>query len=177
MKTINCFIPFSGKVQVTETIKGLRNCEYVKNIYLLSSEKSKEQIEGCEILDIPSLNASTTMKLLAAYSDADFTLLYTKHTTLELGYFALERMVHIAEDSQAGMVYADSYHVIDGEQKKAPVIDYQFGSLRDDFNFGSLLLFNAEALKDAAARMKTDFQFAGLYDLRLKLSQNIVSTH
>ena len=66
MKTINCFIPFSGKVQVTETIKGLRNCEYVKNIYLLSSEKSKEQIEGCEILDIPSLNASTTMKLLAA---------------------------------------------------------------------------------------------------------------
>ena len=119
MKTINCFIPFSGKVQVTETIKGLRNCEYVKNIYLLSSEKSKEQIEGCEILDIPSLNASTTMKLLAAYSDADFTLLYTKHTTLELGYFALERMVHIAEDSQAGMVYADSYHVIDGEQKKA----------------------------------------------------------
>ena len=88
MKTINCFIPFSGKVQVTETIKGLRNCKYVKNIYLLSSEKSKEQIEGCEILDIPSLNASTTMKLLAAYSDADFTLLYTKHTTLELGYFA-----------------------------------------------------------------------------------------
>ena len=164
MKTINCFIPFSGKVQVTETIKGLRNCEYVKNIYLLSSEKSKEQIEGCEILDIPSLNASTTMKLLAAYSDADFTLLYTKHTTLELGYFALERMVHIAEDSQAGMVYADSYHVIDGEQKKAPVIDYQFGSLRDDFNFGSLLLFNAEALKDAVARMKTDFQFAGLFD-------------
>ena len=106
MKTINCFIPFSGKVQVTETIKGLRNCKYVKNIYLLSSEKSKEQIEGCEILDIPSLNASTTMKLLAAYSDADFTLLYTKHTTLEFGYFALERMVHIAEDSQAGMVYA-----------------------------------------------------------------------
>ena len=177
MKTINCFIPFSGKVQVTETIKGLRNCEYVKNIYLLSSEKSKEQIEGCEILDIPSLNASTTMKLLAAYSDADFTLLYTKHTTLELGYFALERMVHIAEDSQAGMVYADSYHVIDGEQKKAPVIDYQFGSLRDDFNFGSLLLFNAEALKDAAARMKTDFQFAGLYDLRLKLSQKTSLVH
>ena len=92
MKTINCFIPFSGKVQVTETIKGLRNCKYVKNIYLLSSEKSKEQIEGCEILDIPSLNASTTMKLLAAYSDADFTLLYTKHTTLELGYFALEQI-------------------------------------------------------------------------------------
>ena len=59
------------------------------------------------------------------------------------------------------MLYADSYNLIDGEQKKAPVIDYQFGSLRDDFNFGSLLLFNAEALKDAVARMKTDFQFAG----------------
>ena len=58
-----------------------------------------------------------------------------------------------------------------GQQTIAPVIDYQQGSLRDDFDFGSVLLLRTAALKEAAARMKADYRFAGLYDLRLKLSQ------
>ena len=81
-----------------------------------------------------------------------------KYTSLELGLFALERMIHIAEDSAAGMVYADHYQVSEGIQKNAPVIDYQFGSLRDDFNFGSVLLYKASALQEAVTRMKTDYQ-------------------
>lgn len=177
MKTINCFIPFSSQAQVNETVKGLRACEHVKSIYLLATEKNQEAVEGCELLPVTSLNASATLHAIADRSDADYTLLYTKYTTLELGYFALERMVRIADDSQAGMAYADSYHVTDGKQEKAPVIDYQYGSLRDDFNFGSLLLFNAAAFREAASRMTTDFQFAGLYDLRLKLSQKASLVH
>ena len=177
MKIINCFIPFSSQAQVSETVKGLRACEHVKSIYLLATEKNQEAVEGCELLPVTSLNASATLHAIADRSDADYTLLYTKYTTLELGYFALERMVRIADDSQAGMAYADSYHVTDGKQEKAPVIDYQYGSLRDDFNFGSLLLFNAAAFQEAASRMTTDFQFAGLYDLRLKLSQKASLVH
>ena len=177
MKTINCFIPFSSQAQVSETVKGLRACKHVKSIYLLATEKNQEAVEGCELLPVTSLNASATLHAIADRSDADYTLLYTKYTTLELGYFALERMVRIADDSQAGMAYADSYHVTDGKQEKAPVIDYQYGSLRDDFNFGSLLLFNAAAFREAASRMTTDFQFAGLYDLRLKLSQKASLVH
>ena len=177
MKTINCFIPFSSQAQVSETVKGLRACEHVKSIYLLATEKNQEAVEGCELLPVTSLNASATLNAIADRSDADYTLLYTKYTTLELGYFALERMVRIADDSQAGMAYADSYHVTDGKQEKAPVIDYQYGRLRDDFNFGSLLLFNAAAFREAASRMTTDFQFAGLYDLRLKLSQKASLVH
>ena len=177
MKTINCFIPFSSQAQVSETVKGLRACEHVKSIYLLATEKNQEAVEGCELLPVTSLNASATLHAIADRSDADYTLLYTKYTTLELGYFALERMVRIADDSQAGMAYADSYHVTDSKQEKAPVIDYQYGSLRDDFNFGSLLLFNAAAFREAASHMTTDFQFAGLYDLRLKLSQKASLVH
>ena len=105
------------------------------------------------------------------------TLLYTKYTTLSPGMFAFERMIHIAEDSNAGMVYADHYQVAEGVQKNAPVIDYQPGSLRDDFNFGSVLLYKASALKEAVSRMKADYQFAGLYDLRLKLSQKEALVH
>ena len=117
------------------------------------------------------------MRAVATHSDADYTLLYTKYTTLSPGMFAFERMIHIAEDSNAGMVYADHYQVAEGVQKNAPVIDYQPGSLRDDFNFGSVLLYKASALKEAVSRMKADYQFAGLYDLRLKLSQKEALVH
>lgn len=86
-------------------------------------------------------------------------------------------MMHIAEDSDAGMVYADHYQIAGGKQTNAPVIDYQFGSLRDDFNFGSVLLFNTSRLKEAAGRITSEYNFAGLYDLRLKLSQNADLVH
>lgn len=175
--TINCFIPFAAAAQAEKTIQGLKSSNLVKDIYLLVMEDTEVPLQGCRILHVPALNSTATMRIIAAYSDADYTLFYTKYTTLKLGMFALERMTRIAEDSVAGMVYADHYQVSEGIQKNAPVIDYQFGSLRDDFNFGSVLLYKASALQEAVTRMKTDYQFAGLYDLRLKLSQKESLVH
>ena len=90
---------------------------------------------------------------------------------------ALERLLQIAQDTEAGLVYADHYQVKGNEQVKAPVIDYQKGSLRDDFDFGSVLFFNAAALKESVQRMTDSYQHAGLYDLRLKLSQRYSLVH
>lgn len=178
MKTaINCFIPFSGATQAAKTVEGLQATGVVKKIYLLTTDSSIAPLPGCETIHIDMPQNSSIIYTIAQRSDADYTLLYTKDTTLELGMYALERMMHIAEDSGAGMVYADHYQVTDGKQANAPVIDYQFGSLRDDFNFGSVLLFNAKALKEAAGRMKSDYNYAGLYDLRLKLSQKYPLVH
>ncbi len=171
MKKIDCFLPFFSVEQADKTIQGLKNSPLVNKIYLLCGEDVSETVPGCEVIKIKSLNNSETMKSIAAHADAEFTLLYTKETTLETGYFALERMSAIANDSGAGMVYADHYKIVGGKKTIAPVIDYQFGSLRDDFDFGSVLLYNTAAFKDAVSRMKTGYEFAGLYDLRLKLSQ------
>lgn len=177
MKSINCFIPFIDKNQVEKTIQSLRESELVNKIYLLASEKTSEKIEGCEIISISSLNASETIKTVSKYAESALTLLYTKFTSLELGYFALERMTKILDDSKAGMVYADNYQIAGDKKSNAPVIDYQLGSLRDDFNFGSVLLFNSEALKESVGRMKADYEFAGFYDFRLKLSQQYPLVH
>ncbi|KAA6332900.1 hypothetical protein EZS27_018631, partial [termite gut metagenome] len=177
ISSINCFIPFTGAIQARETVNTLRKTDLVDKIYLLATQPLDEKIPGCELLTIPALHASAAIRLIASLSDAAYTLLYTKYTTLEVGLFALERMMRIMEDSGAGMVYADHYQITGTDKKDAPVIDYQFGSLRDDFNFGSLLLYKAEALKEAAARMKADYQYAGLYDLRLKLSQGASLVH
>jgi hypothetical protein len=86
-------------------------------------------------------------------------------------------MMQVCEASGAGMVYSDYYENRDGRLSPHPVIDYQEGSLRDDFNFGSLMLFDAPVFRDACASMNKDFKAAGLYDLRLKVSQKYKLVH
>lgn len=171
MKTINCFIPYADAQQVQATVDGLRQNALVTKIYLLATDANAAAVEGCEVINIDALNSSATMKKIAAAAEGDYTLLYTKYNNLVMGYLALERMVRLAGDSKAAMVYADSYEVVDGKKSNAPVIDYQFGSLRDDFNFGSVLFFNTTALKAAAAEIDVEYTAAGLYDLRLKVSR------
>ena len=172
MKRINCFIPFQDAAQVKTTIANLKKEEEVAKIYLLKAEgASDEKIDGCEIIETPSLKSTDCIKKIAAKSDAEFSLIYTKYTELSFGLFAVERFLAIADDSKAAMLYADHFNEAGGVRSELPVIDYQFGSLRDDFDFGSVLLYKADALKEAAARMDVDYQFAALYDLRLKVSQ------
>ena len=178
MKTIDAFILYNQPDQAARTVRQLKQSESVKNIYLLSPQKGMQAVDGCEIIDIDSMQSSATVQKIAEKSKSNYTLIYQKSSVLQLGYFALERMIKIGEDSSAGMVYADYYAMADGLKKNSPVIDYQKGSLRDDFNFGSLMVYNSPALKEAVQKMKQEsYDFAGLYDLRLKVSQNKELVH
>ena len=177
MTKINCFIPFASAEQAQATVDGLKSNPLVNKIFLLAGDDAQGTIEGCEMLKVNNLTSTATIKAIAEHSDACVTLLYTKYVTLKFAPFAIERFVKILADTQSGMVYADHYNVTDKGADKAPVIDYQMGSLRDDFDFGSVMVFCAECFKKAAAAMKADYEFAGLYDLRLKLSQHCAITH
>ena len=161
MKKITCFVPYIDESQAGKTLSALRNSQLVDKVVCLDEPVFK----------------SETIRHIAAESNADYALVYTKTTTLELGYMALERLLQIAQDTEAGLVYADHYQVKGSELVKAPVIDYQKGSLRDDFDFGSVLFFDAAALKESVQRMTETYQHAGLYDLRLKLSQRYALVH
>ncbi len=170
-QAIDCFIPYVDAAQAKATIDGLRESALVNNIYLLATDAAATAVEGCTMVHIDALNSSDTMLKIAEAAKAPYTLLYTKYNNLVMGYFALDRFVRLAGDSKAGMMYTDSYTVIEGKKSNAPVIDYQEGSLRDDFNFGSVLFFNTEVLKKAAAGIDVHYTAAGLYDLRLRLSR------
>lgn len=169
--TINCFLPYADEAQVKTTVEGLKSSPLVSKIFLLATDASLKPVEGCEMIAIDGLNTSSTIKKIAEAADADYILLYTKYNNLVMGYFALDRFVKLACDSKAGMLYADSYTVVEGKKTNSPVIDYQFGSLRDDFNFGSVLFFNAADFKKAAKGIDVEYTAAGLYDLRLRLSR------
>ncbi len=170
-KSINCFIPFVDAAQAQVTIDGLKQSALVSKIFLLATDSQAKAVEGCEVITIDALNSSDTMLKIAQATEGEYILLYTKYNNLVMGYFALDRFVRLAEDSKAGMLYADSYTVVEGKKTNSPVIDYQFGSLRDDFNFGSVLFFNAADFKKAAAGIDTKYTAAGLYDLRLRISR------
>lgn len=178
MKRIDAFIPFTDPEQVKITVEELRGSGSIGKIFLLTPERCDRIPEGCIAIPVDTLRSSSTVKQIAERSEADFTLIYLKQTPLKPGYFAFERMVRIAEECGAGMVYVDHYAIINGERCPHPVIDYQEGSLRDDFNFGSLLLYDSAALKRAAQRMERgEYRHAGLYDLRLKVSQQHQLVH
>ncbi|MBO4595581.1 MAG: glycosyltransferase family 2 protein [Bacteroidales bacterium] len=107
------------------------------------------------------------IKNAASQADTDYTILYTRPTGLKWVHFGLERMLRIADDTRAAMVYADHFN---GEEP-APVIDCQAGSLRDDFDFGGVQMYRTSVLQTAAAQMDEEYKYAGLYDLRLKASR------
>ncbi len=175
--TVQCFLPFADEAQIKATVDDLRESALVSKITLLATDAAAKPCLGCELIHIDSLNSSATMKKIADAAKADYTLLYTKYNHLVPGYFAIDRFVKIAEDTEAGMLYADHYSVSEGKRTASPVIDYQKGSLRDNFNFGSVLFFNTADLKKAAAGIDRDYTAAGLYDLRLRLSRMAPIVH
>ena len=172
MKRITCFIPFQNFTQAKVTVENLQREDEVAEIYLLKTPDSPDgDILGCKTIETPSPKSTDCIRQIASASHTDFTLIYTKSSQLSFVLFAVERMLAIADDTHASLVYADHFNQTDGSLTEAPVIDYQLGALRDDFDFGSVLLYRTDAVKQAAGRMDVDYQFGALYDLRLKVSQ------
>ena len=125
---------------------------------------------------LPGRVCSTqAIRNIAEKADTTYTLICLK-PDIEWVYLGQERMVQVMEMTDATMVYADRFqkftiHNAQCTITEAPVIDYQIGALRDDFDFGAVLLWNTKKLKSLVAAMDTDYEFAGLYDLRLRASQ------
>ncbi|MGB2957254.1 MAG: glycosyltransferase family A protein [Bacteroidota bacterium] len=144
----------------------------VKRIYLLSTGKSGGTIRGCTPLPVDSLHGSQTVRRIAAKAGTPYALFVLHDTELEFGQFGLERMLDVARGTGAGIIYSDYHDVRDGKFLPHQVIDYQLGSIRDDFNFGSMLFLKSAALKEAAVELRGDrYAYAGVYAARLAISR------
>lgn len=140
----------------------------------LDKEKTVRHIHRVE-----SLPVSTSALLgIEAEADADYALIVTAPCAIELGQNCLERLVRTAVDTEAAMVYSDYYTENDSVREKHPVIDYQEGSLRDDFDFGPMVLVRADLMHEWASQQDlAEYKGAGLYDLRLFLSRKAPLFH
>ena len=172
---IDLFLPCEDQDVAQEALLELHENKTVQHINLLVSADfaaSHQVPDGCTFIVVDRLESSNTVSSIAENTDADYVIICTKATPIRWGLYALERFLRTADDTGAVMVYSDHYSVQEGKLEKHPVIDYQAGSLRDDFDFGSLWLVKAQNLLDYAAQQdRQEYQFAGLYDLRLYLSR------
>jgi hypothetical protein len=173
-KKVNCFIAGGDFHDVNQTIAGLKDSPLVLNIYVLNRVHNQWDgfPEGVEIIDTERMHSTSALKKIEKFATTEYTLLYFKPMALNPGPWAVERMVQAASDTRAGIVYSDFYVMKEGQLQPNPVIDYQDGSLRDDFNFGSVLLFRTDALRNALQKTDEEFSYAGMFDIRLKISQN-----
>ncbi len=174
---IDCFLPCDDLKTALHTVRQLRVSKTIQHIFLLVSQQLSEEeaadFSDCHQIVVGNLSSSNTLMSIAENAKADYALLQTQPRQLLMGQGALERMLRVASDSDAAMVYADHYDIIGGERKDHPVIDYHLGSIRDDFDFGCLRLVKTSLLHEFATQAgESDYQHAGLYALRLFLSRH-----
>lgn len=172
---IDLFLPCEYIDDAQNALSVLHEYKTVQHIHFLVSADfaAHHQVpEGCTFVITDRLESCNTIVSIAENTDADYVMICTRHTTIGWGNNTLERFLRVADDTDAVMVYADHYKMVEGKMEKHPVIDYQSGSLRDDFDFGSLWCIKAQALADYIAQPdREEYQFAALYDLRLYLSR------
>ena len=158
MSGIECFVPEMSGEDISATVE---------------SFSRSSAFTGVTVLSGVSLRQTQTLKEIAEAVSEKFLLIYTKSLPLEMGMLALDRIISIAEDTNADMLYADHYRYVGGERKKHPLIDCQKGALRDDFDFGSVMVFRTSSFRKAVRAMEEEYNWGALYDLRLRM-KNIV---
>ncbi|HKJ41220.1 MAG TPA: glycosyltransferase family A protein [Sunxiuqinia sp.] len=166
---IDCFLSFNGHDETQAMVHQFRQSKMVHAVFVLSP--NPVTIEGAEIILTEQPFSTQTIKTIAGKLTGDFAFIALKDTRLQLGPFALERMLQLAMNSLSSMLYADYQEIKNGQRSNHPVIDYKEGSLRDDFNFGPAQLFRKEVLKAFTSEIKTEWQNAGFYALRLLASR------
>ena len=161
---IDCFIPYESAGQVAETERQLKADPNVSEIHFLRQGGPGQ---------------TDVLQWMAQRAREPYILLYTKFDALCLGFHALTRMLTVAEDTGAQLLYSDHYTLSpDGQRSAMPLTDCQLGSVRDDFQMGSLLLIRTDALRDYVAQAGLpQYRFAALYDLRLFLSRRMLPVH
>ena len=156
MATIECYVPAMSAEDISITAE---------------SFSRSDSFTGVTILSGVSLRSTQTLRSIAEAASEKFILIYTKDLPLEMGLFALDRFIAVAEDTKADMLYADHLELIDGQRRKHPLIECQAGALRDDFDFGSVLVFRTSSFRRAVRAMENDYEWGALYDLRLRMKK------
>ena len=176
---ISCFLPFDSVEQVSSTVASLKKSRYSLSIMLLlSKDRNDPGIEGCRSLFVDDLYSTETIRQIAENIPEDgYTILCSGYSPVCFGSCAIDRFIRIAEDTGSGLCYADYYKNIAGKEEKHPVIDYLSGSIRDDFDFGTILFYRNRSIREAAGQMKEIYRYAGWYDLRLRVSRKSLPVH
>ena len=164
---IDCFVTYTDAKTTLVTLKQLNEEPMVKNIYVLMTGDEPCPFEGYKVIREDNLLSSETVRKVAEVLKESFVLL-CKPTAITFGYQAIARMCQVANSVGSSVVYSDRYKVVNGETVKSPTMDFYYGSVRDDFDFGSVVLFTSSTFqKYIEENPHADYRYSGWYDLHL----------
>ena len=168
-RKVDCFFVFTNEEASQNLVNQLRESSLVSQICVLAKEPVN--LVNCEQIVVEEHVSCSTIRQIAKLTRADFALLALDNSVIELGQGAVERLLQVAGYTEAPMVYADYFVKKKEKISPNPVIDYQPGSLRDDFDFGPVRFFRAEVLKAFRYENYETLKYAGYYALRLRASR------
>jgi len=172
MKPITIVIPHSPETFFEKTLLFLTKSALVEAIVIVSQEPVHFKMDRCRVLVAGPLLSHETLSLILAGIQTKYLLLLPETQQISIEPKALERILRKAESTKAGLVYSDFYDGSEHGKTLHPLNDYQLGSVRDDFDFGAMILFSVPAVRKALKKYGVipGVKFASLYDLRLKVS-------
>jgi len=166
---VDCFFTYTDLASSQKLVDQCRDSSLMNQVYILAP--NQVQLNNCEVIIVEENGSCSTIRLIAKLLRSDFALLALGDSSMEIGQGSIERLLQVAEYTDAPMVYADYMELKDGVLSPYPVIDYQLGSLRDDFNFGPVRFFRSEVLKAFRYENYETLKYAGCYALRLRASR------
>jgi GT2 family glycosyltransferase len=172
MKPLTVVIPYNPGPFFEKTLLPLTKSDLVERVVIVSQEPVHLKIPRCRVLVAGPLPSQETLSLILAGIQTKYLLLLTGSQQISIDPEAMERIVEKAESTKAGLVYSDFYDESEHGKTLHPLNDYQLGSVRDDFDYGAIMLFSFPAVRKAMKKycLKPGVKFGGLYDLRLKIS-------
>ncbi len=172
MSRLTVLLPYSTLPSFSSTLRQFIASPLVGRVLIAHDGSAEVHDAKCEGLRTASLTSGATINAAIKRAKGDYLLMVTQSHELVLGAAALERLVGVADQTGAGIVYSDFYDVKNGQRSEHPLIDWQIGSLRDGFDFGAMMLFSMRSVRTAVKKFGAiaKVEWAGLYDLRLKVS-------
>ena len=169
-RMIELFLPVAAGAFDVSWIERLAESPSVSRIWLWNSAGIDAALpENVKTVQVDSLSCTSVYRDMAGVAESEFVLCLTDAAAR----FDVEKLDAFvaAMPSDAAMAYADYRKYVGGMLADAPVIDYSAGSLRNDFDFGPVLVFRNSALKKYLSECPDEFRYAGLYQLRLSVSR------
>jgi hypothetical protein len=179
MKPLTVVIPYRPRPSFEKRLLPLIKSAPVESIVIISPEPVRFKMDKCRVLVTGPLPSHETLSLILNRVRTKYLLLLSEAQEISIEPKALQRILKKAEPTKTGLVYTDFYDENERGKVLHPLNDYQPGSVRDDFDFGAITLFSLSAIRKALKKYGNipAVKFAGLYDLRLKLSIDHSTTH
>jgi len=172
MKPITVVIPYIPEPFYEKTLFYLTKSELVERVVIVEQDPVHFKMDRCRILVAEPLSSYKNLSLILDEIRTKYLLLLLEPQQISVEPKALERILEKAESIKAGLVYSDFYDGSKHGKILHPLNDYQPGSVRDDFDFGAMILFSVAAIRKALKKYGVipGVKSAGLYDIRLKVS-------